>query len=77
MPLVALWFASGRYWLSALAMWAGVMLAVGLIWVGTKQLRADSNLWPIDFVILSIATALPVILGTALNVAIQKAVRRA
>ncbi len=58
-------------------MWAGVMLAVGLIWVGTKQLREDSNLWPIDFVILSIATALPVILGTALNVAIQKAVRRA
>ncbi len=71
-PLVALWFARGRYWLSALAMWAGVMLSVMLIWLGTARLREDSNMWPIDLVYLSFMTAFPLFLGSAICLVIQK-----
>ena len=57
LPLVAMWFAR-QPWFSALAMWAGVMFSVILIWVNTDQLRNDSSLWPLDFVFLSALASL-------------------
>lgn len=72
---VAMWLVRGPYWLTVLAIWAGVMLSVVLIWIGTDSLRNDSNLWPIDFVVFSFATALPLILGSAIGLALQKMLR--
>jgi hypothetical protein len=75
-PLVALWIVRGRYGLSALALWAGVMLAVILIWIGTDSLRKDSDMWPLDLVFLSFRTALPIFLGSGLSLIAQKLLRR-
>ena len=72
LPVVAFWFACGRPRFSVLAMWAGVMFAIILIWVSTPQLRHDSNLWPLDLVFLSFMTGIPIFLGDLLGAAIQK-----
>jgi hypothetical protein len=45
------------------ALWAGIMSAVVLVWVGTARLRQDSNMWPIDFVFLSVMTGVPMLVG--------------
>ena len=72
---VASWLVRGQHGLTALAIWAGVMLSVILIWMGTDSLRNDSNLWPMDFVGLSFTTALPLILGSAIGLVLQKMLR--
>ena len=41
------------------APWAGVMAAVVFVWLDTTRLRQDSNMWPIDLVLLSAMTGLP------------------
>jgi hypothetical protein len=71
LPLFALWFAEGRPWKAARSIWVGVMLSVILIWLTTKQMREDSNMWPIDLVYLSIVTALPIFLGAFIMRVIQ------
>lgn len=53
-----------RLFLSSLALWVGVMAALVAVWVATPQLRQDSNLWPIDLVLLSFSTGLPLMAGT-------------
>ncbi len=70
LPFVALRF--GRLPLSTLALWAGVMVALVAVWVATPQLRQDSNLWPIDLVVLSFITGLPLIAGVSAAVLIRK-----
>ena len=45
------------------ALWGGVIIAVVLVWVGTARLRQDSNMWPIDFVFLSVLGGLPMLVG--------------
>jgi len=47
-------------------LWLGVMTGLIAIWISTPQLRNDSNLWPIDLVMLAIATAIPVLVGTVI-----------
>ena len=49
------------------ALWAGVISAVVLVWVGTARLRQDSNMWPIDFVFLSVLTGLPMLVGRTIG----------
>ena len=49
------------------ALWAGVMGAVVLVWLATARLRQDSNMWPIDFVFLSVLTGLPMLVGRAVG----------
>jgi len=74
-PLLALWFARERPWVSTLAIWAGVMLFNSFVWVGTERLRHDSDLWPIDFVFLTFVTGIPLMLGSILALAMQCARR--
>ena len=45
------------------ALWVGVISAVVLVWVATARLRQDSNMWPIDFVILAFMTGVPMLVG--------------
>jgi magnesium-transporting ATPase (P-type) len=73
--LAALSLVRGQYWLTVLAIWAGVMLSVVIIWIATDSLRNDSNMWPIDFVVLSFTTALPLVLGSTIGLVIQKMLR--
>ena len=49
------------------ALWAGVMIAVVLIWVATARLRQDSNMWPIDFVFLAVQTGVPMVVGRTIG----------
>jgi hypothetical protein len=49
------------------ALWAGVMGAVVLVWLATARLRGDSNMWPIDFVFLSVLTGLPMLVGRTIG----------
>jgi hypothetical protein len=55
-----------RPWTGA-ALWAGVMSAVVLVWLATARLRQDSNMWPIDFVFLSVLTGLPMLVGRTIG----------
>src|SRR5438046_6321205 len=50
------------------ALWAGVMIAVVLIWVATARLRRDSTMWPIDFVLLAVPPGVPIAMGRTLGV---------
>ena len=49
------------------ALWAGVMGAIVLVWLATARLRQDSNMWPIDFVFLSVLTGLPMLVGRTIG----------
>ena len=72
LPLLVLWFARESSWTSTLGLWSGVMLSVVIIWLATKRLREDSNMWPIDLVFLSFLTALPLFLGCVTQIVIQR-----
>lgn len=63
LPLAVLWFAREGSFASTGGLFSGVMLTVVIIWLSTKQLREDSNMWPIDLVLLSIMTGVPLFLG--------------
>ena len=52
---------------TGMALWTGVMIAVVLIWLATARLRQDSNMWPIDFVFLSVLTGLPMLVGRTIG----------
>ena len=75
LPILTLWFAGGRLISSTLALWAGVMISLVTIWIATPQLREDSNLWPIDLVVLGFTTGVPLLLGAVVFAIIQKAYR--
>jgi hypothetical protein len=75
LPLVALWFAAGSRLKAALGLWIGVMLAIILIWISTKRLREDSDLWPIDVAVLSFQTVRPLVLGTVAQFGLQGGLR--
>ena len=49
------------------ALWAGVMGAVVLVWLATARLRQDSNMWPIDFVFLAVQTGVPIGVGRTIG----------
>src|SRR5713101_7813226 len=49
------------------ALWAGVMVAVVLIWLATARLRQDSNMWPIDFIFLAVLTSVPMVVGRTIG----------
>lgn len=72
LPLGSLWFRNGRRRDALLALWSGVMLALVLVWVGTKRLREDSNLWPIDLVFLLFVTGMPLLLGALFQAGLQE-----
>src|SRR5947207_13263425 len=54
---------TGRRPGTGLALWLGVISAVVLVWVATARLRQDSNMWPIDFVLLAFMTGVPMLVG--------------
>lgn len=72
LPLVVLWFARASSFVSTLGLLSGVMLANIVIWLCSKQLREDSNMWPIDLVLLTIMTAAPLFLGCVTQIVIRK-----
>ena len=72
LPSLTLLFAGGRPIKVTLALWAGVMAALVTVWVATPRLRQDSNLWPIDLVLVSFITGLPLIAGASAVVLLQK-----
>lgn len=72
LPLVVLWFARASSFVSTLGLLSGVMLANIAIWLSSKQLREDSNMWPIDLVLLTIMTAAPLFLGCITQIVIRK-----
>lgn len=76
LPLVALWFRVGRRRTAVVAMWAGVMIALVGIWIGTPRLRQDSNMWPIDLVFLLFMTGLPLLIGAVLQFLLEAAIHR-
>jgi len=51
------------------ALWAGVMIAVVLAWVGTARMRENSNMWPISFVVLVVMTGVPMLVGRTIGLA--------
>ena len=71
LPILTL-FSRENSWFSTLGLWSGVMLSVAIIWLATKQLREDSNMWPIDLAFLSLVVALPLLLGALFQVMIKK-----
>src|SRR5262249_48496928 len=75
LPFLTLWFAACRLITSTLALWAGVTVSLVGIWVATPQFREDSNMWPIDFVLLAFSTGIPLLLGALAVTIIQKATR--
>jgi len=58
--------AGRRPWMG-LAMWAGVMAAIVLVWIATPQLRNNSNMWPISLVFLSFKTGVPMLIGRTIG----------
>jgi|PlaIllAssembly_1097288.scaffolds.fasta_scaffold432776_1 uncharacterized membrane protein len=72
LPLAVLWFARGSAWRSTCGLWLGVMFSVVIIWLATERLRRDSNMWPIDLVLLSVMTGVPLFLGCITQVVIQR-----
>ena len=75
LPILTFWFAGGRLISSTLALWAGVMVSLVTIWVATPQLRQDSNMWPIDLVLLAFSSGIRLLVGALVFVMIQKASR--
>ena len=75
LPILTFWFAGGRLISSTLALWAGVMVSLVTIWVATQQLRQDSNMWPIDLVLLAFSSGIRLLVGALVFVMIQKASR--
>jgi len=73
LPLGTLWFRNGRRRDALLALWSGVMLVLVLVWIGTKRLREDSNLWPFDLVFLLFVTGVPLLLGAFFQAGLQVA----
>ena len=49
------------------ALWIGVMSAVVLVWIATPRLRQDSNMGPIDLVLLSLMTGVPMLIGRTIG----------
>ena len=73
LSLLTLLFAGARPFRSGLAIWAGAMVSLVGIWIATPQFRQDSNLWPIDLVLLGLSTGLPLMAGALVALVIQKA----
>jgi hypothetical protein len=67
LPLIVLWFTNARRQAAAILIWAGVMVGVVLVWIATPRLRQDSNMWPIDLVILAIETGIPLAIGASIQ----------
>lgn len=70
------WFPGRRLVGAVLALWTGVMLAVLGIWVATPRLREDSNMWPIDLVVIAYQTGAPLVVGTLFFLVVRKLVSR-
>jgi hypothetical protein len=75
LPILTLWFAGGRLISSTLALWAGVMISLVTTWIATPQLRQDSNMRPIDLVLLAFSSGIRLLVGALVFVMIQKASR--
>ena len=63
---------AGRAALTGVAIWAGVMAAVVVLWVATPPLRNDSDMWPIDLVFLAVNTGVPILLGWIAGLAVWR-----
>jgi hypothetical protein len=72
LPLFVLWFARQGAIASTWGLLSGVVAAFVAIWVFTKPLREDSNMWPIDLVLLTVMTGAPLFLGCAVHVAVRR-----
>ena len=72
LPLGSLWFRNGSRRAASMGLWAGVLLAVISVWLSSAPLRQDSNMWPIDLVVLSLVTGAPLFVGTALQAVLQE-----
>jgi hypothetical protein len=49
----------------------GAFLGAVGVWISTRRLREDSNLWPIDMLFLLVVTAVSIALGSGLAVAVR------
>ena len=76
LPLFVLRFARQGPFASTRALLAGVVAAFVVIWFSTKALREDSNMWPIDLVLLTIMTGVPLFLGCTAQVVMTRVVTR-
>jgi len=58
---------AGRVRWAGVALWVGVIAAIVAVWIATPQLRHDSNMWPIDLVVLSVMTGVPMLVGRVIG----------
>jgi len=70
-PLLALWFSRAGSLVATLGLLIGVMMATVIIWLSSEKMRQDSNMWPIDLVLLTIMTGAPLFLGCIAQVSIK------
>lgn len=78
LPMVSLFWARpvARKLNASVALWAGIMLGVVVVWISIPRLRNDSDMWPIDLVFLAFTTGLPMIAGTLVHLALAEFVFR-
>jgi prolipoprotein diacylglyceryltransferase len=48
-------------------LWPGAMAAYCAMWLATPALRQDSNMWPIDLVVMEIGVSIPLVIGGLLG----------
>ena len=72
MTLVLTLMPGGRTRLLGTAMWLGVLAAIVLVWIATPRLRGDSDLWPIDLVLLAIMAGVPMLIGRGLGLVLRR-----
>ena len=74
LPMFTLRLAGSRLanlGLALLALWAGVMCSAIGIWIATPRLRQDSNMWPIDLLMLAFLTGFPLAVGGLVVLAVR------
>jgi hypothetical protein len=70
LPLITLWFRRQRRRAAMLALWAGVMLGLIIVWAGTPLLWG--NLWQVGLVYLLFITGVPLLGGGLLQATAEK-----
>ena len=73
LPFLTLWRSGRHALISSLALWMGIIVALMGVWLATPQFRQDSNLWPIDLVVLFFCSGLPLMAGAIALITLQKA----
>jgi len=64
---VAVLFVRGRARATLTGLWLGAMAGYCTVWLSTPALRQDSNMWPIDLVLIGIGLFIPLVIGGLLG----------